>query len=482
MDPMKSTYGRRSARALLLLLAGVVLILTHGPQTALAVPGVAVLTTDFSTGSISYLPAIPPWNPETGLAPACGDAAARVYQGLLYVINRRGCDNIEVINPVDGWSVLREFSVGAGTNPQDIAFVSPHRAYVSRYETNILLEVDPSTGEELGTISLQSLADEDGLCEMHRMEVVGSFLYVQVQRMIRNPWPDPWVPAPPSYLAVINLNTRLLMDVDGGTPGVQGIALAGANPIAPMQLERSSGRLLVPTAGVYGTVDAAGIERVNVVTWRTEGFVIEESDLGGDLIDFAQWTTSRGFALVSEPGFQIALVSYNPLTAQRTGTLYSPGGYTLSDLLVAGGGYLFLSDRDFFEPGVRIFDAQSGNLVSQGAIPTGLPPNELLALPDPVSDAVTLEGELVLGSPTPNPSNGPVIVNWRGPGAGMPVALEVFDGGGRRIRKPSQGSAEPVLRWDGCDSAGDPVPAGVYYLRAVSGQGASATRSVCILR
>jgi hypothetical protein len=443
---------------------------------------VVVLTTDYSTGSLASLPVASPWPPQTNLAPICPDAVARIHDGLIYVINRMGCDNVEIIDPAHGWSVVREFSVGSGTNPQDIALVSRDRAYVSRYESNDLLEINPETGGQLGTISLAGLADSDGLCEMHRMIISGNFLYVELQRMIRNAWPDPWVPAPPSYLAVINLMTRTLVDVDLGAPGMQGIALIGTNPIAPMQIDVASGDLLVPTAGVYGANDAAGIERINLQRWQTTGFVITEEALGGDLIDFAQWSDAQCFALISEPGFNTTLISFDPRSGGRSGTLYAPGGYVLADCLTRDA-YLYVSDRDYFHPGIRVYNAVTGSLVSGGAIPTGLPPNELLLLPDWTADAAALIQGGCLGFPFPNPSSGSVRLRWNSIAGVEPAPVEVYDAPGRLIRRLAAGEAGGLmLEWDGRDGDGRAVASGTYYLRIARRGGSFESRAVRLVR
>ncbi len=441
---------------------------------------ILALTTDYATGSIAALPVAPPWNVQSNLAPICADAVLRVEGGLVYAVNRLGCDNVEVIDPA-GWSVIREFSVGSGSNPQDIAIISTTRAYVSRYESNDLLEVNPSTGAQTGTISLASFADIDGLCEMHRMEVYGNRLFVELQRMHRQPWPDLWLPVVPSLLAVIDLTTRQLVDADPATPGVQGIALAGTNPIGPMQVDSATGCLLVPEAGQYGVIDTAGLDRVDPVSLRSLGFVVTEAALGGDLIDFAIWSASRGYALVSLPGFNTALLTFNPTTGQGTGTVYNPGGYVLSDLLVHPAGELFLGDRDFNNPGIRVYEAATGALLA-GPLAAGLPPNELVVLP-----AVTSQ---VPGSPwqvadaKPNPSAGPVRLSWTAPGADRPSRFEVHDVHGRRVRsiELQEAGEDADLLWDGRDDAGRSVPSGVYWLSLESGRGRTMARPVRIVR
>src|SRR5262245_28281675 len=121
-----------------------------------------VLTTDFQTGSLS-VNALGTTTVTKDVAAVYSDAVERWYGGLLYVVNRFGQDNVQVIDPAQGYATVRQFSTGNGTNPQDICFVSPTKAYVTRYEVSDLLIVNPSTGASLGVIPLGAFADADGV-------------------------------------------------------------------------------------------------------------------------------------------------------------------------------------------------------------------------------------------------------------------------------------------------------------------------------
>ncbi|MFN8548792.1 MAG: hypothetical protein U0527_12705 [Candidatus Eisenbacteria bacterium] len=105
------------------------------------------------------------------------------------MVNRFGCDSIQLIDPFHGYATVGECSVGNGSNPQDVAVVSPTRVYVSRYESNWLLEINPQTCARTDSISLAAFADADGTVEMHRMLLRGSRLYVELQRLDRSSFP-----------------------------------------------------------------------------------------------------------------------------------------------------------------------------------------------------------------------------------------------------------------------------------------------------
>jgi len=126
-----------------------------------------VFQTDYSTGSLS-VDDLAPRTAHCDVAPVNSDATLRWYGGLLYVVNRYGADNIQVIDPATH-ATLRQFSVGNGSNPHDIAFASPTRAYVTRFESTDLWIVNPVTGAHTGTVSLAAFADADGIPEMDRL-------------------------------------------------------------------------------------------------------------------------------------------------------------------------------------------------------------------------------------------------------------------------------------------------------------------------
>ncbi len=76
----------------------------------------------------------------------------------------------------------------------------------------------------------------------------------------------------------------------------------------------------------------------------------------------------------------------------------------------------------------------------------------------------------------PNPSVGPVRVDW-GLLSGVSVhAVEIFDAGGRRVRVLAGGdpsSPAAGTTWDGCDADGRPVPSGYYFARLLTNGGLS---------
>ena len=220
-------HSHAVVRALAGAAVAVFAALALAPRAARAAETKAfVLTSDFSTGSMSVMD-LATRAVTRDVASVYSDAVIRTYGGLIYVVNRFGQDNIQVIDPASAYGTVRQFSTGAGTNPQDIAFVSPTKAYVTLYERSAIQICNPATGALLDTISLAQFADADHLPEMARMTIVGTHLFVAIQRLNRLAG---YVASGPGLVAVIDTQTDALIDVDPVTAGTQAIQLSGGEP------------------------------------------------------------------------------------------------------------------------------------------------------------------------------------------------------------------------------------------------------------
>jgi len=189
-------------------------ISTGLPPVSIAIlgeSGIFVATSDFTTGSTAFL-APDADAADTDLLTIHADAVVRFFDGKVYIINRLNADNILVLDASNLTAPLIQFSVGNGSNPQDIEVISADKAYVTRLARAELVVVDPRNGAELGTIDLGGFADADGLPEMTQMARIGSRIYVLVQRLDTN---DPlFAPTGTSYIVVIDTDTDTIVDMD----------------------------------------------------------------------------------------------------------------------------------------------------------------------------------------------------------------------------------------------------------------------------
>lgn len=440
------------------------------------------VTTDYSvSGRISCVDVIPPWGVDAGVANIHSDADARCYDGLIYVVNHLYGDNIQVLDPEQGFDTVRQFSVGPGSNPQDIVFASASTAYVSRYESAWLYEVDPLAGVVTDSIDLSSFADSDGLPEMAGMAVVDGLLFVAIQRIDRTLY---WTPVPPSYLAVVDTATNELVDADPTTPGVQGIELTGTNPYTEVLVD-DDGLVYVGESGRWGVADG-GVEAVDPSALVALGYVSTESQLGGDLYDFTLPVGGRAHAVVSvsTPEWEQFCVSFDWETGAKLADVWKPGGYDVMDIEVhEGTAQLFLSDRTYTNPGVRVFDALDGSQLTSAPLDVGLPPDDLLLVGDCVTSVPPGEGGAGIWiAAYPNPSTSEAALEVLVPSASR-LRVAVYGGSGRHLRTLFDGrvpAGSRRLLWDGRDERGNRAAAGVYFVRAARPGDTATTRLVLI--
>lgn len=333
-----------------------------------------VATSTFEEGSFAVVGLDPPRavTPSSPQRRIFRDAAVRTAGDRIYVVNRLYGDNLQVIDPADGMRTILQCSTGNGTNPHDIAIVSPQKAYVTLFERRELLIVNPSAQRDCrdfvrGRVDLSALADADGIPDMDQMAIVGDRLYVSLQRLDINSILR--LPARNGAIAVVDLASDQLLG---------GIELTGANPFgATKGLTVRDGALWIAEAGEFN-VDDGGIERVDLATGTASGFLASEADLGGDVTDFVVVTDALAYAVVNRPGFVNALVSFDPRSGQLLATHHTASGYTLFDIELNDRGELWLGDRVRRAPGVRVFRAADGTPLTDGVLDLGLPPFEIV--------------------------------------------------------------------------------------------------------
>lgn len=460
----------------LVLVLAIALAIANPPTPAHAAQSRAfVLATDFSSGNIADVALGPPPAATCNVAPTCADAVIRHHQGLLYVVERFGCDNIRVLDPANGFAVVRQFSVGNGSNPNDIAIVSPSRAYVTRYDTTDLWIVDPSSGAFTGSVSLAAFADADGIPEMKSLAVRNGRLFVTVQRVDRELF---FSPTDSSQVVVLDATTGAFLDCDPMAPGIQGILLPFQNPTTELVAD-GAGHLVVGCTGGYGLADG-GIVRLDPAALEVAAIEVTEATLGGDVLDVALASDTRGFAVVADASFDTACRPYDRVAGTAGAPVHATSGFNLADAEVNDRGEVWLADRTPSAPGLRVFDAATLAPLTAGPLSTCLPPQDLEfdgSVPVAVGPGGPAAGPaagLRLAGVWPNPSRGAVSLRVERAGGAPASALRatVVDAAGRRVRTLASALPEgvpSVVPWDGRDEAGRLVAPGVYGIRLEAG-------------
>jgi len=439
-----------------------------------------VLTSDYFSGGLRRV-SLDTRTVLPGEASVSEDAVLRWYDGLIYVVNRTGPishDNIQIIDPAT-LTTLHQFSTGAGSNPQDIAFASPTKAYVTRYELADLLVMNPTDGATITTISLAAFADADGIPEMARMIRVERWLFVALQRLDRA---HSFAPTESSLVAVIDTEADTVVDVDPALPGKQAIVLQGKNPVTTFGFDRATTRLLIGCAGVFRTLDG-GIEWIDPVNFRALGVAITEAALGGDIGDVAWNGPDHSYAIVNDASFNASLVSWSATSGTKLATVFSPGDFSLPDCELDDRGELYVCDNKFTAPGLFAFSTPNDQVLA-GPLDTGLAPVQVTF--DRVSDQVTsvtpFEPEAAFSAAWPNPARAEARFGLSLARAGE-VRIEAFDVSGRRVRTLARGerpAGSSEVAWDLRDEQGRRVEPGLYLVRARLGDSVRSRRIVVV--
>lgn len=341
---------------------------------ASAESGIFIVTSDFTTGSTAFL-APSSESAEIDLLNVHSDAVARSFDGKIYIINRLGADNILVLDQGDLRTPLLQFSVGNGSNPQDIEIISDSKAYVTGLARADVAIINPQDGTEFGSIDLSAFADDDGLPELTHMAQVGSRIYVLAQRLAN------FLPVGVSFLIVIDSDSDTVVDMDDRVAGVQAIELAAPNPNAIVAI---GSRLVVSEVASFGDREG-GIEvfELNAGGDVTSlGLAVDEQALNGDLNGIAMADESTGFALIFGENGANFVVPFDLATGEVGERLADLSTGSIQSIEVDGT-RLIVGDRGSAAApdavGLMIFDIDTNDLLA-GPISTGLPPASIVIL------------------------------------------------------------------------------------------------------
>ena len=457
-------------RSLLFLVIITIMVI---PVAVPAQNGPWIVSTDFGVfGRIESFSPEAPWTTSGELGVTPGDAVGRYFDGLVYIVGRGGSNLVQVYNPDEDFELVREFSIGAGRNPQDIAFDDQGRAFVSCYDEAVLLQVDVEAGTVVQAFDTSSFADSDGLPETAWLRVHQNRLYITCQLLDRGNW---YSPTGPGKLLVLDL---------GSMQWESPVSLSGANPYTKIRLDDNS-NLLVGCVGFWAVLDG-GIEIVNPDSGLSEGYLVTEEELLGDVLNFVFAGPEKLFVLISNTSFVTSIVSVD-LNNGGIDSIVTGSGYSLADLAWDGDFQLYVADRIVGAPGIRVFDSVNGAELTNGTVSTALPPFQFV-LPtgsdlSDIPDGGTNVGHLNLGLPFPNPCNPAAdLIIEDDPNSS--VAVSVFDLRGRRVQESllrTDSSGRASFRFNGLDTNGTALSAGLYRVVAQS-RGGFAARSVTLVK
>ena len=356
-----------------------------GPAAgAVTEPHLFVVTSLPGGGSCAALALEFPWAGDVGLEAVGIQPVVRHFFGNHYVVDTSS-GLVQVIDPAR-FDTIHTFWVDGASRPQDIVLVDPQTAYVSLYDSTLLYKVSPTTGEVLGLVDLAVFADEDGLPEMSMMALDRNHLFVQIQRLDRNLTGSP---VPPSYLAVIDVTTDELVDVNPDEAGPPGIQLVGTFPRLKMHRDSRARRLYVNASGKRLS-HTGGIEEIDLDALKSLGLLLPEEGTLGDLGAFVMVSPDRGYAVAhSDIAASSHLFMFTRQEGRVTGELTMTFDFIRSMAYDAATALLYFPDPAAPTPGIRVIDTLTNENLTSSPVATGLPPRDLLVAREPTPGGVT---------------------------------------------------------------------------------------------
>jgi hypothetical protein len=276
---------------------------------------------------------------------------------------------LKVIDPA-AWTVERTFSLGPSSRPLDIA-VRGEVAYLTREGATRLLRLDLVSGAVSEPVDFAPMADADGVPDLGTMIVDGARLLVQVRRLNTD---APEFFERPAYIAIVDLATETLADVDPAAPGIQGIALKGTAPLFRMQIGPQPRRLFVSSSWNTHNTDG-GIEMINLDTLQSMGIVAAENDLASgvccEMAPFVMVSSSKGYFTFSTDATLSSHLHFFTLAGGIDPTdLYTSLDYEAANHVHdPGTDHLFVPALEK-TPGFHVFDAATGSRLSPAIVPT----------------------------------------------------------------------------------------------------------------
>lgn len=359
---------------------------------------VVTAAADYSSGAHSVInvdPADGPKDYTNNLAPTVSDLTIVAQGRYFYRIEQFFADNIakfDIANPgtpIWQYSTMDQNDTVSSSNPQDIVFASPDKAYLLRQNTPTAWIVNPQAASEasfkVGTLDLSSYNDGDGYSpEMTQAIVVKGKLFILMQRLDQN---DNWTPQE-GYLAVFDTVTDAEIDTWQGRDGRKGILLPVKNPSTLYYLPENdtiyvqgSGRLESTFSGTPAEY-TGGIAAIDPDTYKTRMVLDDGDDLNhtyGNITGMVIVSSTKGYFVGYEDFGNNTLYSFNPSNGEVDGAPVEILKNTNIQGMEAGGavdqnGLVWITDATNAQ--VVIIDPADDSV--KDTVPTNLNPQKIV--------------------------------------------------------------------------------------------------------
>ncbi len=348
-----------------------------GDHTSTPHARAVITTSSYGNGGGMSVITLADQSVQADVAQLAEDSITRWFDHKLWVLGRYNADNLTILDG-DDYHLLGQYSLGVGTNPQDIVCVSTCKCYVTSFDTKDLLVIDPTADASdmvTSRIDLSPVADPDGLPEATYMLLDGTKLLIVSQRLDHN---DPnMAPTGNGALIVVDTQTDTIQDMDPQTQGIQPLELPCVNPFSPIVLLPNSHKVAIACAGDFqDSADQVGIGVVDLDNWNVfEGPSF--SDLFGRPMDLTMESDDCGFVVVTDPSTWDSALVHFCMDQTDIWDCIPMGMYdSITDAAITDNGQLLVTDGSYTNPGIRILDPNDHcTELTQDVLSTGFAPS-----------------------------------------------------------------------------------------------------------
>lgn len=355
---------------------------------------VATRAADFSSGRIDSL-SLAEGNIVVGNYPGAGSDIAVVTDGVSpYQIGRFLADSVTRYDARDTSVVDYQYSVLGDepqtSNPQDLAFSSDSRAYLTRRLSTALWVVDPSAETEADFLieEIDLSAYDTDMPDMTDAIIVDDKLFVLLERLeLQN---SSQLPVRNAYIAVINTLTNMEIDTGQGNEGLFGIELDVRNPTS-LQYNDDTGMIYVTGRGNYfeseGVEDdfhSGGVVQIDPSTYE-HALILDDGtddDNQGYFVELEVIDAELAFLLTFEQYTVTTLRRFNPTSGELSDEIIPAlQDVDITTLALGPDDHLWIGINDD-NPGFYRMDIESGELAAE-RVATELVPMDLVFIDVP---------------------------------------------------------------------------------------------------
>jgi len=242
------------------------------------------------------------------------------------------------------------------------AFCANSKAFLTQYNKNNVLIIDPATGDSTGSIDLAKYGMDAGtstpeLPYLQCSKFYNNIIYILCQRLKKG---EGGVP-------VADKLPGLIVAFSTVTDSVDTISLLRKKPVS---MDIYNGYLYIASEGTL--TEVGGVEKIDLVSGTTSVDVLAVSGIADDIASIGMVSDTKGYLLVrTKQSGETKLFEFDPSSGSMGNEVTSIENATGG--MAYDGTYLYVGDRSTTNPGVVIINPVDNSKVA-GPVNMGLYP------------------------------------------------------------------------------------------------------------